>query len=202
VVQRPGCAKQTDLGPSACRLRANGRDAVGRTTDGDLGVRKEWLVDAHAPAVSLRGELELPARRAAEIHVAHVTIVPGVFDAASLGFAVRNGGREREVFRFRDGPVHHGEAYSTLVTAKGGLGATDGVLVVGDDHRRLVLRHDPTVSALVPTVRFLPGRDGRYFLRVRWSAQEIDETFVPGNEPWHVAWALQITAEDRGLADD
>ena len=34
------------------------------------------------------------------------------------------------------------------------------------------------------------------------SAQEIDETFVPGNEPWHVSWALQITAEDRGLADD
>ncbi|MBK7189916.1 MAG: hypothetical protein IPH86_14880 [bacterium] len=202
VVQRPGCAKQTDLGPSACRLRGNGREAVGRTVDGNLVARKEWLVDPHAPVVSLRGELELPARRAAEIHVAHVTVVPGVFDAASLGYAVRNGGHEREVFRFRDGPVHHGEPYSTLVTAKGGLGATDGVLVVGDDHRRLVLRHDPTVSALVPTVRFLPGRDGRYFLRVRWSAQEIDETFVPGNEPWHVAWALQITAEDRGLADD
>ena len=97
----------------------------------------------------------------------HVTVVPGGFDAASLGFAVRNGGRAREVFRFRDGPVHHGEAYSTLITAKGGLGATDGVVIVGDDRRRLVLRHDPCLSALVPTVRFLPGRDGRYFLRVR-----------------------------------
>ena len=75
-------------------------------------------------------------------------------------------------------------------------------MIIGDDRRRLVLRHDPTVSALVPTVRFVPGRDGRYFLRVRWSAQEIDETFVPSDAPWHVAWVLQVTAEDRGLSED
>jgi len=179
-----------------------GQAAGAELVDGDLRVRKEWLVDACAPMVTLRGVMDLPARRAAEIHPVHLTVVPGVFDAGSLGFAVRNGGRAREVFRFRDGPVHHGEAYSTLITAKGGLGATDGELLIGDDRHRLVLRHDPAVSALVPTVRFVPGRDGRYFLRVRWSAQEIDETFVAGQAPWHVAWVLSVTAENRGLADE
>ena len=170
--------------------------------DGDLVVRKEWIVDGDAPVVTLRGEITLPARRAAEIHVAHVTVVPGILSPARLGYAVRNGGHAREIFRFRDGPVHHGEAYSTLITAKGGLGATDGELIIGDDERRLVLRHDPCLSALVPTVRFVPGRDGRYFLRVRYSAQEIDETFVPNDAPWHVAWALTITAEERGVGED
>lgn len=203
VVQRPGCPKQADLRPVTAALHAGeAPSAACEASDGDLHVRKEWRVDPLAPVVTWRGELQLPARRAAEIHVAHVTVVPGVFDAAGLGYAVRNGGRAREVFRFRDDPVHHGEAYSTLITAKGGLGATDGEVVIGDDRRRLVLRHDPTVSALVPTVRFVPGRDGRYFLRVRWSAQEIDETFVAGEAPWHVAWVLSVTAEDRGLADD
>lgn len=204
VVQRPGCAKQADLRPVTALVdprAAGGPTARCEARDGDMSTHKEWLVDPAAPVVSWRGELQLPSRRPAEVHVAHVTVVPGVFDAASLGFAVRNGGRGREVFRFRDGPVHHGEAYSTLVTAKGGLGATDGEVVIGDDRRRLVLRHDPTVSALVPTVRFVPGRDGRYFLRVRWSAQEIDETFVPGPAPWRVAWVLSVTAEDRGLED-
>ena len=200
VVQRPGCAKQADLRPVAPLVA--GTSAACEVADGDLRVRKEWLVDPAAATVSWRGELDLPARRAAEVHVAHVTVVPGTFDAASLGYAVRNGGHAREVFRFRDGPVHMGEAYSTLITAKGGLGATDGEVIIGDDRRRLVLRHDPTVSALVPTVRFVPGRDGRYFLRVRWSAQEIDETFVPSDAPWHVAWVLQVTAEDRGLSED
>jgi hypothetical protein len=202
VVQRPGCPKQADLRPVTATVADGARTAGCAATDGDLAVRKEWRVDPVAPVVTWRGELQLPARRAAEIHVAHVTVVPGVFDVASLGFAVRNGGHAREVFRFRDGPVHHGEAYSTLITAKGGLGATDGQVVIGDDRRRLVLRHDTTVSALVPTVRFVPGRDGRYFLRVRWSAQEIDETFVAGQAPWHVAWVISVTAEDRGLAED
>jgi hypothetical protein len=208
AVQRAGCAKQTDLKPAAPRVfRAaeadfGGGEAVGaELSDGDLRVRKEWLVNATAPLVTLRGELDLPARRAAEIHPVHLTVVPGVFAPESLGFAVRNGGRAREVFRFRDGPVHHGEAYSTLITAKGGLGATDGELIIGDDRRRLVLRHDPCVSALMPTVRFVPGRDGRYFLRIRYSAQESDETFVPRDEPWHVAWSLTMTAEDRSLDD-
>jgi hypothetical protein len=205
VVQRPGCPKLTDLRPAepSAFTAAGGGEAVRATTqDGDLRVAKEWHVDPAAPVVRLRGELQLPARRAGEIHPVHVTVVPGSFDAASLGFAVRNGGRAREVFRFRDGPVHHGEAYSTLITAKGGLGATDGVVVIGDDRRRLVLRHDPCLSALVPTVRFLPGRDGRYFLRVRWSAQEIDETFVAHDQPWHVAWEIAITAENRGVGED
>lgn len=205
VVQRPGCAKQTDLRPTTPRVflaGGNHEAALADMTDGDLQVRKEWLVDACRPAVSLRGELQLPSRRAAEIHLLHVTVVPGVFDPASLGFAGRNGGPAREVFRFRDAPVHHGEAYSTLVTAKGGLGATDGEIIIGDDRRRLVLRHDPCLSALVPTVRYVPGRDGRYFLRVRYSAQEVDETFVPNDKPWHVAWALTITAEDRGVGAD
>ena len=206
VVQRAGCTKQTDLKPAVPRIfraggAGSGEAAGAELSDGDLRVHKEWLVDATEPLVTLRGELDLRARRAAEIHPVHLTVVPGVFAPESLGFAVRNGGREREVFRFRDGPVHHGEAYSTLITAKGGLGATDGELVIGDDRRRLVLRHDPCVSALMPTVRFVPGRDGRYFLRIRYSAQEIDETFVPGPEPWHVAWSLTITAEDRGLDD-
>ena len=202
VVQRPGCAKQTDLRPIEPRVfRASGdaEAASAESSDGDLRVHKEWLVDADAPMVTLRGGMDLPERRAAEIHPVHLTVVPGVFDAGSLGFAVRNGGRAREVFRFRDGPVHHGEAYSTLITAKGGLGATDGELIIGDDRRRLVLRHDPCVSALMPTVRFVPGRDGRYFLRIRYSAQEIDETFTPNARPWHVAWSLTITAEDHGL---
>jgi hypothetical protein len=201
VVQRPGCPKQADLRPVTASVAGDALTAGCEATDGDLVVRKEWRVAPAAPVVTWRGELQLPARRAAEIHVAHVTVVPGVFDADSLGFAVRNGGRAREVFRFRDGPVHHGEAYSTLITAKGGLGATDGEVVIGDDRRRLVLRHDPAVSALVPTVRFVPGRDGRYFLRVRWSAQEIDETFVADQAPWHVAWVLSVTAEERGLGD-
>ncbi|MBM4129659.1 glycoside hydrolase family 57 [bacterium] len=203
VVQRPGCPKQADLRPvTASRSGGNAPSATCEASDGDLHVRKEWRVDPLAPVVTWRGELQLPSRRPAEIHVAHVTVVPGVFDATGLGYAVRNGGRAREIFRFRDGPVHHGEAYSTLITAKGGLGATDGEVIIGDDRRRLVLRHDPTVSALIPTVRFVPGRDGRYFLRVRWSAQEVDETFVAGEAPWHVAWVLSVTAEDRGLDDD
>jgi len=207
VVQRPGRSKRTDLQDARPTLRC------GRTTAGDqvvaalllddeLKVAKQVIALADAPCLEFRGTAELPARRAGEIHPLHLTVVPGLFDLESLGFAVSNGGRRREVFHFAGDDVHHGAPYSTLVTATGGLGATDGVVVLGDAHRRLVVTHDPGLSALVPTVRFAPVRGGGYFLRLRYSAQEVDETFVENEEPWQVSWCVTVRAEGVGLEQD
>jgi len=82
------------------------------------------------------------------------------------------------------------------VTAKGGLGASEGVVVLGDGKRSLRVHHDPTVSALMPTIRFEKVRGGGYFWRLRYSAQETDETFVSSDKPWQVQWKITVEAQE------
>ena len=177
--------------------RLDNGSLVARTTisDGELTVTKQIEVDADQPRITLTGRLELPSRRAGEIHPMHLTVVPGLLDPDHLQFRTHNGGLAFETFPLTESSVHHGASYSTLVTAKGGLGATEGVVEIGDNKRILVIRHDPCVSALMPTVRFEKVRGGGYFLRLRYSAQEIDETFVQNDAPWHVEWKITIEAK-------
>ena len=207
VCQAPGRTKLTDLHRCGDAVQTWSHDDGGVSASvaiqhDDLGVSKRIALAADRPLVTFSGTIERPARDAAEIHPLHLTIIPGVFDPATMGFAVCNGGQKREVFLLARDRVDHGEPYSTLVTAKSGLGATDGVIIIGDANKRLVIRHDPTVSALMPTVQFIPARDEGYLLRLRYSAQEIDETFVPADRPWAVSWVVLVTAEMRSLTAD
>ncbi len=202
VVQYPGQHKLTDLQACASTTTVTRRPdgslvAASTIVDGDLKVCKQVELVANRPELVLSGHLELPTRRPGEVHPVHLTIVPGLLDPASLQFCTHNGGLSQEVFSLAEGGVHHGASYSTLVTAKGGLGATEGSVVIGDDRRRLVVRHDPCLSALIPTVRFEKVRGGGYFLRLRYSAQEIDETFVGHDQPWHVEWKITIEAQEQ-----
>ena len=60
-----------------------------------------------------------------------------------------------------------------------------------------MIRHDPAVSALIPTLRFEKVRGGGYFLRLRYSAQETDETFVGHDQQWQVEWKIIIEAQEQ-----
>lgn len=202
VVQYPGQRKLTDLQACAGATQLVRHDdgsitASTRISDDGLQVHKTVTLLADKPAVVLSGQLELPDRRPGEIHPVHLTVVPGLFDMSRLEFRTHNGGLTEEKFSLAETEVHHGESYSTLVTAKGGLGATNGVVILGDGKRSLVVSHDPTVSALMPTIRFEKVRGGGYFWRLRYSAQETDETFVSHDNNWQVRWHITIEAREQ-----
>ncbi len=204
VVQRPGKRKLTDLQACASTTsavrRSDGSLVIrAEISDDELTIIKQIEIEADQPRIILSGRLKLPDRRAGEIHPVHLTVVPGLFDADNLIFRTHNGGSTMESFPLTKSSVHHGASYSTLVTAKGGLGATEGKFELADGKCSLVIKHDPTVSALIPTVRFEKVRGGEYFLRLRYSAQEIDETFVENDSPWCVEWRIEISARKENL---
>ncbi len=204
VIQRPNRPKSTDLRPCDTTLR-QGVTAAGRIILGGVITGEGWTLEKQlvlypdTPRLELRGRLSLPGRHPGQIHPVHLTFPPGFLDPETLAYGVCNGGRQLEIFPLGPDPIDHGEPYSMFVTAKGGLGATDGRVIIGDRRRRLVIRHDPEFSALVPMVHFVPQPGGRHFLRLKYSAQEIDETFVPHDEPRQLSWLISITAEARGL---
>ncbi|MCP4292715.1 MAG: glycoside hydrolase family 57 [bacterium] len=200
VAQHPGHHKVTDLKPCVDKTTLtqleNGNFLLGaEVTDGDLKILKTMEIFTRAPRIVFSGRMDLPERRSGEIHPVHLTIIPGFFDLKNLYFQTHNGGLSLETFSLAESGVHHGESYSTLITAKGGLGATEGLMVISDGNRTLKIQHDRNVSALMPTVRFEKMRDQKYFLRLRYSAQEIDETFVGNSDPWSVQWRVSIEAE-------
>lgn len=127
-------------------------------------------------------KITLPKRELAIIHPMNITFIPISFGKKSLFYATHNGGKIIERFKIGHKVVHHTQSLSHLISAKHGLGATEGIIVVGDNKRQISIYHDQTKSALIPSIHYLPMDDDQYFLGLQYSAQEMDETFVENRE--------------------
>ena len=127
-------------------------------------------------------KIEFPERSLSTIHPLNITFIPTSFDKDSLFFATHNGGSDLEVFYLKDKEVNHSQSLSSLISAKNGLGATEGIVVIGDKEKSIVVKHNRTMSALIPSIVFSPI-DDTFFLRLQYSAQEIDDTFLPNDRP-------------------
>ena len=127
-------------------------------------------------------KISLPKREFAIVHPVSITFIPEHFDKDSLFFATHNGSNDLEVFNLKNRAVNHSQSLSVLISAKNGLGATKGIVAVGDREKTITVVHNQTLSALIPSVYFLPIGD-TFFLRLQYSAQEMDETFKPADKP-------------------
>jgi len=92
--------------------------------------------------------------------------------------------------------IYHAQTLSSLISAKHGLGATEGLVFVGDKEKKMTFCHDQTKSAVIPSVHFLPLGDGQYFLRLKYSAQEVDETFNESRENVRFDFFWTLSASD------
>ncbi len=78
-----------------------------------------------------------------------------------------------------------------MISAKYGLGVTEGVLMLRDKDKKISMTHNQTISSLIPAIYYLPVDDS-FFLRVQYSAQEVDDTFKESDNPITVRCALSI----------
>jgi len=128
--------------------------------------------------ITLRKTIALSHRYKARIHPFIFTLNESAWDTNTLTFSCHNGHKELEEFMLRDKEIDHTQSFSLLITAKQGFGATGGIIEIKDKDKRLTFQHDQTLSALIPYLVFKPVNGGKYFIRLIYSAQEIDETFV------------------------
>ena len=73
--------------------------------------------------------------------------------------------------------IDHSQKLSTLISAKRGLGATEGTFILEDHNKSLFFKHDTSESTLIPTLFFQKSKKDPLFCRLQYSAQECDETF-------------------------
>jgi hypothetical protein len=176
LVQEPPLRhKVTDLESVTPTFEADGeRITIAGTITGELGaIDKAVTIEPGGITVdwTLRWE-ELPA---GSLRFGHVTLLPEAFDPASLFYATHNGGDQLERHLLTGGAVDHGAPVSALVSARMGLGATEGLLLLGDERTQVRVELDQEIARPLGLISYRPG-PARFFLRASFSLTESDET--------------------------
>lgn len=127
---------------------------------------------------------------------AFVTLIPGYFDRKTLFYATHNGGSEFETFPLAGWQVAHGTPGSSVVSASSGLGATEGLLIIGDARKALAIWFDQALCAAMPMVTYREAATS-FFVRVMFSCGEMDESRVA-----EVPGPLRFSCSVSGLAAD
>jgi len=122
----------------------------------------------------------------------NITFIPTSFDKRNLFYASHNGGGEIEKFKIRGDVIEHGRSLSSLISAKQGLGATEGMVIIGDKEKQVCIWHDYSRAALIPTIYYQLAGNNQYFLRLQYSAQEMDETFVEDEKEQNLEFCWKI----------
>jgi hypothetical protein len=204
IIEKPGEHKITDL--FACTpvisLAAENHITIGISASiGEVVLSKHYYIDCNQPCLEIISRIKMK-RKLATIHPMHITFIPTSFDRKSLFYKTHNGGRRMEIFPIGSSAIHHAQSLSFLISAKQGLGATEGVIIIGDAEKQISIQHNQTASALIPSVCYLPVDKGQYFFRLEYSAQELDETFVEADKVQILKSHWKITSPRMNSASE
>lgn len=179
VIEEPGRHKITDLQACEPHLFVGENSIVFnvRLTVSDVVFEKELSYFIDDGAVELCTRIHLSERKVRVIRPMHITFNPKAFERETLFFATHNGGQLLERYDLSTKDVDYFEQLSPLISSKHGLGATEGTVVVGDKEKQFICRHQNSFGYVVPALKISSLDDQNYFLRLQYSAQEIDETF-------------------------
>lgn len=195
IIERPVNHKITDLNKVKASIRRDndtGLAISASTVVEGVDLRKTYHFSQDTGEIEITSQISLPSRDYASIRPINITFIPTSFDRNSLFFGTHNGSKNMEMFFIGNHQINHFENLSPLISTKYGLGATEGVVVIGDDRHSIQCLHDYTVSAIIPSIIFSKLSNGQFFLRVQYSAQEFDETFRKSDSPCRICIKFKI----------
>ena len=177
VQEAPLRHKVTDLEPMTPLFTVrNDAVTVHGSCDTALGpIEKTVVIDPRTRTIELAWTLHWRELPAGSLRLGHLTLDPEAFDRDTLWFATHNGGTNLERHRLAGASVDHGATVSALVSARQGLGITEGLLLVGDASHHVRAEIDHSLARPLGLVTFQPAGE-RYFLRCAFSLTESDET--------------------------
>ncbi|MBI1920069.1 MAG: glycoside hydrolase family 57 [Geobacter sp.] len=160
-------------------------------------VVKQISIAVSKGEISIDYSLHWPIIPVGTLRIGNITLMPDAFEEKELFFRTHNGGWDMDTFHVAGRKIAHGDATSFLVSAKQGLGVTEGVLEIGDRQKILRVESDKSLAALLGLITFKPVRDS-YFFRCAFSASEMDETSRQKLRKAPVRFKLTISARLNG----
>jgi hypothetical protein len=139
-------------------------------------IAKRYLISERDESVDMNVALRGWSRPHGIVRVGTVTLLPEAF-GPSLSLECVNGGDGMERFEL-DRECDHTRPSSSLVSSTTGLGATTGVLTIGDESRRLKIEWDPARCAALPMMIHRNTKP-RSLTRIMFSVAELDDTSRP-----------------------
>lgn len=192
LIDKPGKAKMTDLWKSEVQFDfSDGKlflHSSGQTED----LFCEKTIGINERELFIEKKIVLKNRALASITPISITFLPEAWDQDSMFFQVHNGGKDLETFHFGKQDIDHAEFLSPQISAKSGLGATEGTIVLGDRQKTIRFEHETSMAALIPSFKFIPLENNNFFLRLKYSAQEWDETFRSSDVKQEIKMRLRI----------
>jgi len=202
VLQRPGKPQITDLGSTA-PVFIGGISQFGPWIECSADIKteigiihKKFTIYQEIPQIDLEFTFHWKKVPLGSFRTGFITLLPQSFDLDSLFYATHNGGYDFEIYHIRKQSISHGEPISSVVTATSGIGATQGVVVIGDRKKGVAAYFDQGVSAAMPMISFRSARPS-FFGRLMFSLGEMDESRnKEGRGP--IKFSGSITGINRG----
>ena len=138
-------------------------------------IGKAVRLDPAGGAVEIEWVLHWSELPLGSLRLGHVTLLPAAFDPQTLWYGTHNGGTELEVHRIPGPAFDHGAAVSGLVSCRQGLGATEGLVLLGDAERTIRVELDQARARALALMSWTPGPE-RWLLRLSFALTESDET--------------------------
>ncbi len=199
IIEAPFMPKITDLNPTEVGgLKKPDFSAIeGKVGMGWGSVKKTVTAYDKESRVDLKLDFSFDKYGATSFRTGIMTFNPEAFDLETLFFRCHNGGMNPETFHLKNVDLIDVRPVSLLVTAQNILGNTTGCLEIGDSKKSVLLKNNPADLAALPMIHYA-RLGGTYFLRVLYSAGEIDETSLLRDKaarPAQFAFNLSIIAK-------
>lgn len=194
VIEPIGKPRITDLQKVISEIRTENNRIIFITENKNNDIQfTQHLEIKDKEYIAIHKRIDIPDRRFQRITAFHFTFNPLAWDRNSLYFATHNGGNSIEKFYLKNDEVNHSDLLSSLISARHGMGATKGEVIIGDEKKNLLFKHDYNKCALIPQIVFIPLNEGNYFFRLLYSAQEIDDTFKENDEKVIINTSIKIS---------
>ncbi|MDQ7032799.1 MAG: hypothetical protein Q9M37_08840 [Desulfonauticus sp.] len=108
------------------------------------------------------------------IRLGFITLLPDAFDKQTLFYETHNGGRKAERFYLEGKEVNLDVPVNYIVTSRGCLGSTEGILTLGDSEKSITIITDKSQLYTVPLVRYKEF-ENTFFFRISHTICERDE---------------------------
>ena len=175
IVERPGEHKISDLEKVQVEIDQSNSQIKFITRQSHHGYIFRNNIRIDNEKITIHKEINYLSDEKSIIRPLIITFIPTAWDSDSLYIKIHNGGFSSEKFCFKGQFISHGDIYSSLISAQHGFGNTEGTLIIGDKDKSLILDCDMTLSALIPSIIYKEMNE-TYFLRLQFSAREMDET--------------------------
>ena len=190
VIERPGEHKVTDLGIVNPIVYQSGNGIVSIQKVANYSFKQ--IIKFENKKLVFEKYIVVESSEKATIRPYNYTFNPRSWDSISLYIATHNGGSTLEKFYLNGQSISHGDIYSSLISARHGFGNPEGIFIVGDKDKFITFESDMSVSARIPSIIY-KEIDNTYYLRLQYSAREIDETLK--NSTLGISTKLSISLE-------